>query len=152
VKALDEEMYDESINCRRDRRARNTYSPCTGCKKYELVGITRSEEKRDALEKAGAVAAVVDVLDAQALTQTLRQVHPDAVVHLATALPKHGPTKPSDMKATNELRVRATAHLLQASITAGVKRIVAESMTLPRRHLQHDRAHNHSRVVCALFI
>ena len=98
-------------------------------KRYEVVGTTRSETKRNALEKIGVTPVVLDILDSEAVTRTLAQVRPEAVIHLATALPKHGPTKASDMRATNELRVRGTANLLQASIAAGVKRIVAESMT-----------------------
>ncbi len=97
-------------------------------KNDQVIGLTRSTGKREMLEQAGATAVVADALDGQALNQALASTTPDAVVDLLTAIPKNGPTSPSFMKATNELRVRGTANLLQAAISAGVKRIVAESM------------------------
>lgn len=95
---------------------------------HEVVGLARSLEKGKMLEEAGAAVAVADVLNAGVLEQALRSVEPDWVVDLLTAIPKHGPTRVSHMKATNELRVKGTANLLRAAIAAGAKRIVGESM------------------------
>jgi nucleoside-diphosphate-sugar epimerase len=94
---------------------------------YEVTGTTRSAEKVAQLEELGARGLVVDALDAESVRRAVEQVHPAYVVDLLTAFPDAGPVKPSDMVATNQLRIQGTANLLQAAMAAGVQRIVAES-------------------------
>jgi nucleoside-diphosphate-sugar epimerase len=94
---------------------------------YDVIGLTRSATKRTLLEGFGARAVIADVLDAAALEQVLRQTMPTAVIHLLTAFPKAGPLRPSQLTATNHLRVAGTANLVGASMAAGVRRIVGES-------------------------
>jgi nucleoside-diphosphate-sugar epimerase len=94
---------------------------------HEVTGLTRSPEKRAALERLGAAAVVADALDAEALTRAVRAAAPTHVVDLLTAYPDGGPMRPKDMVATDTLRTRGTAHLLQAAIAAGAQRIVGES-------------------------
>src|SRR5262249_9768621 len=53
---------------------------------------------------------------------------PDAVIHALTAIPKPGPLRASDLKATNKLRVVGTRYLLEAAIAAGARRFVVESI------------------------
>lgn len=95
---------------------------------HEVTGLTRSKEKSQMLADLGARATVADALDGTALMAAVGKVRPDLVIHLLTALPKKGPTKASDMAATARLRFTGTDNLLRASIAAGVKRIVGESM------------------------
>jgi nucleoside-diphosphate-sugar epimerase len=96
-------------------------------KNHQVTGLTRSAEKRHMLEELGATAAVADALDAVALEGAVRSALPDCVFHLLTAIPKNA-FRPSAMKQTNVLRTTGTSNLLKASVSAGVKRIVAESM------------------------
>jgi 2-alkyl-3-oxoalkanoate reductase len=96
---------------------------------YDVIGLTRSAAKRTLLEGFGARAVIVDVLDTAALEQVLRQTTPTAVIHLLTAFPRAGPLRPSQLTATNHLRVTGTANLVRASMAAGVRRIVGESFT-----------------------
>ena len=96
--------------------------------KHQVTGLTRSAEKRSMLEQLGAAAAVADALDAAALEKALRATSPDCVFHLLTAIPKDKLLRTSHMKQTNMLRTTGTTNLLKASIAAGAKRIVAESM------------------------
>ncbi len=95
---------------------------------HTVIGLTRSEAKRPMLEALGAEAAVADALDEEALTRVVRAAEPDSIVHLLTAIPGTGPRRALDMAATNDLRIRGTAHLIRAAIAADVKRIIAESM------------------------
>lgn len=104
---------------------------------HEVVGLTRSPEKRALIEQLGASAAVADALDAPALEQALRAAAPTHVVHLLTALPKNGPMRPSDIATTNTLRVQGTANLLRAAIATGAQRIVGESFSAIYGY--HDR-------------
>ena len=96
--------------------------------KHQVTGLTRSPEKRRILEQMGADVAVADALDAEGLEAAVHAANPDCVFHLLTAIPKNAPLRASHMKQTNVLRTIGTANLLRASIAAGAKRIVAESM------------------------
>jgi nucleoside-diphosphate-sugar epimerase len=97
---------------------------------HQVTGLTRSESKRALLEGLGATAAVADVFDRERLGSVLREARPEVVVHLLTALPKHGPTRPADLVATNRLRTEGTKNLVEAAISAGARRLVAESIIL----------------------
>jgi nucleoside-diphosphate-sugar epimerase len=94
---------------------------------HEVVGLTRSEKNRQALLGAGARASVADALDKEALRTVVLAAKPEAVVHLLTALPPGGPLRPRHLTATNTLRTTGTAHLIDAAIAAGARRLVAES-------------------------
>lgn len=94
---------------------------------HRVTGLTRSPEKKEILERLGAEAVVADALDAERLAKAISAAAPTHVVHLLTALAPGGPRRPRDLVATNRLRVEGTRNLLRAAITAGAKRIVAES-------------------------
>lgn len=114
---------------------------------HTLSGLARSPEKGHLLEEAGATPLSGDLLDTGSLSNAVHAASPDCVLHLATALPKSAPLRYSDMRKTNELRVTGTANLLQAAVSAGVQRIVAESMIFaygfgdhgPRKLTEADR-------------
>jgi len=72
-------------------------------------------------------AVLGNALDAELMRDRLRNIRPDIVVHLLTALPAVAPLWPSQLRATNTLRIHATANLIEAAVDAGVRRIVAES-------------------------
>ena len=108
--------------------------------KHQVTGLTRSAEKRSMLEQLGAAAAVADALDAVALEKALREASPDCVFHLLTAIPKNKLLRTSHMKETNALRTTGTANLLKASVAAGAKRIVAESMVFAYGFGDHGAA------------
>jgi nucleoside-diphosphate-sugar epimerase len=97
---------------------------------HEVVGLTRHEAKRAMLDGLGARAAVGDALDREALTDLIGRYHPEAVVHVLTALPKRGPFRLSELEATNVLRTRGTVNLLAGAVASGARRFVAESIVL----------------------
>jgi nucleoside-diphosphate-sugar epimerase len=97
-------------------------------KNHQVTGLTRFSDKRRTLEQAGATVAVADALNAKALEQALCSATPRCVIDLLTAIPKNGPTRASQMRATNQLRVLGTTNLLNAAIASGSKRIIGESM------------------------
>lgn len=107
---------------------------------HRVVGLTRSTAKRSLLERLGAIPAIADAMDAQALERAVRDPAPDCVVHALTALPKKGPMRASDMAPTNALRITATAHLLNAAIAADARRIVGESMIFAYGYGDHGEA------------
>jgi len=109
-------------------------------RKHQVTGLTRSAEKRLTLEQLGAAAAVADALDAAGLEQAVRAASPDCVFHLLTAIPTNTLLRASHMKQTNVLRTTGTANLLKASVAAGVKRMVAESMVFAYGFGDHGAA------------
>jgi nucleoside-diphosphate-sugar epimerase len=93
--------------------------------RHEVVGLTRSAEKAGTLEGLGAQAVLGDVFDPDRMKTVMT---PDAVVQLLNALPKRGPLRLSELEGTNRLRTEGTANVLDAALSAGARRFVAESM------------------------
>ena len=109
-------------------------------KNHQVTGLTRSPEKRRTLEQAGATVAVANALNARDLKQVLRSAAPNCVIDLLTAIPKNGPIRASQMKATNRLRIVGTTNLLNAAIAGGCKRIIGESMIFAYGFGDHGEA------------
>jgi nucleoside-diphosphate-sugar epimerase len=89
---------------------------------HHVTALTRYPERVPALRAAGAEPAVVDVRDAGALAETVRDTAPEVVVHQLTDLGA------ADLAANAELRVTGTRHLVDAALAAGTRRIVAQSI------------------------
>lgn len=97
---------------------------------HHVVAGTTSSGKLAAVEKTGADAVVLDVLDAENTRQVVRDVKPDVIVHQATALSAMGSKIRRWDKIfdkTNELRTVGTSNLLAAARMVGVERFVAQS-------------------------
>src|SRR5262245_44430726 len=97
---------------------------------HDVVGMTRTEAKRDLLRSLGAEPVVADALDADAVGQAVGEAEPDVIVHQLTAIPPSIDMRRFDREfaLTNRLRTDGTDHLLSAGRAAGVKRFVAQSM------------------------
>jgi nucleoside-diphosphate-sugar epimerase len=99
---------------------------------HEVVGLTRSPEKIDALRRAGAEPVVADALDRAAIREAVLRAEPDAVIHQLTALDGMGGNLrrfERDFALTDRLRTEGTDNLLAAAWEVGVTRIVAQSFT-----------------------
>jgi nucleoside-diphosphate-sugar epimerase len=96
---------------------------------HHVVGMTRTEAKRDQLRSLGAQPAVADALDADAVGRAVGEAEPDVIVHQLTAIPPSINMRRFDREfaLTNRLRTEGTDHLLSAGQAAGVKRFVAQS-------------------------
>ncbi len=96
---------------------------------HEVVGMTRSEAKRDLVESLGATAAVADALDPDAVGRAVSEAEPDVIVHQLTALSGSIDLRHFERSfaLTNRLRTEGTDHLLSAGRAAGVRRFVAQS-------------------------
>jgi nucleoside-diphosphate-sugar epimerase len=101
---------------------------------HDVTGMTRSEERAEAIRAAGARAAVVDVFDFGRLRAAMEAARPDALVHQLTSLPdrldfrKDGVYEP-----TNRVRTEGTRNLLDAARGAGVRRFVCQSIAFAYR-------------------
>ena len=97
---------------------------------HHVTALTRSLSKHDDLHALGASVAVADALNRQALIAAVESARPTHIVHQLTALPKDGPRRPSDLDATNRLRIDGTRNLLDAAMQAGARRFVVGSFAL----------------------
>jgi nucleoside-diphosphate-sugar epimerase len=95
---------------------------------HEVVGMTRTPGKREALVALGAEPVVADALNPDQVTEAVRGAAPDVIVHELTAIAT------LDMRhfdrsfaQTNRLRSEGTDNLLAAGRLVGVKRFVAQS-------------------------
>src|SRR3954469_7501897 len=96
---------------------------------HEVVGTTRTKAKFLKLRDLGAMPAVMDALDPDAVADVVAAAEPDVIVHEATAL-----SGPFDLRhfdrtfaETNRLRREGTDHLLAAGRAVDVRRFVAQS-------------------------
>jgi nucleoside-diphosphate-sugar epimerase len=96
---------------------------------HDVVGMTRTEAKRDQVRRVGAQPVVADALDADAVGRAVGEAEPDVIVHQLTAIPPKINMRrfDRDFALTNRLRTEGTDHLLSAGRAAGVKRFVAQS-------------------------
>lgn len=96
---------------------------------FVVHGTTRKPERQDDIRRAGATPVVVDVFDAAALTEAVRQAKPDIVIHQLTDLP-HGldPALIEEGRIRNaRLREIGTKNLVNAAVAAGAKRLISQS-------------------------
>ncbi len=95
----------------------------------QVVAMTRSPGKADALRALGAEPAVADALNRESVMQAVMRAEPDAVIHQLTALAgiKSFKNFDKEFELTNRLRTEGTDNLLEAAKAAGVSRFVAQS-------------------------
>lgn len=90
---------------------------------HEVTGATRTGEGAERLRAQGASAVRVDVFDADSVHRAVGDAAPDAVIHQLTALAK------GDRAENGRIRREGTRHLVDAAKRAGVRRIVAQSIS-----------------------
>ncbi|HEU4392953.1 MAG TPA: NAD(P)-dependent oxidoreductase [Solirubrobacterales bacterium] len=95
---------------------------------HEVTGMTRRDERAEAIRAAGAEAVVCDAFDADALRGAVMTAKPEVVVHALTALPPRFKLRSDYLAATNRVRSEGTRNLVAAAHAAGARRIVAESV------------------------
>jgi nucleoside-diphosphate-sugar epimerase len=96
---------------------------------HEVVAMTRSPAKEDALRALGAEPAIADGLDRAAVVEAVRRSEPEVVIHQMTSLATATDMKNFDREfaLTNRLRTEGTDHLLEGARAAGARRLVAQS-------------------------
>ena len=68
---------------------------------HQVTASTRSAANAPTLKRLGATPAIVDALDAEALTRAVVAARPTHVVHQLTALPKGGAKSARDLEAVS---------------------------------------------------
>jgi nucleoside-diphosphate-sugar epimerase len=95
-----------------------------------VYGTTRDENKIEILKAIGVEAIIVDVYDKKKLTELICTIKPKIVMHQLTDLPAGlDPNKMEKALISNaKLREIGTKNLVNASIKAGVKKMIAQSI------------------------
>lgn len=97
---------------------------------WRVFGTTRSQTKAAALQAIGVEPVVVDVFDAVALGEAMKDARPDVVMHQLTDLPPG--LDPAQMEAAlvrnARIREEGTRNLIDAALRAGAKKLVAQSI------------------------
>ncbi|GHO49327.1 NAD-dependent epimerase/dehydratase family protein [Ktedonospora formicarum] len=90
---------------------------------HEVYGTTRTAEKGQALQQAGASPLVIDMYDREGLSKVMREIQPEMVIHQLTDLSSF------DYAANVRLRKEGTRNLVDAAKGAGVRRMIAQSIS-----------------------
>jgi NAD dependent epimerase/dehydratase family len=91
-------------------------------RRHQVVGLTRSKERRHLLRKLGAEGVVCDVYDYEALLRVAQRLRPEAVVNFVTDLAAGSPA------SNNRARREGGANLLRVASTTRASRLVVESV------------------------
>lgn len=97
---------------------------------WSVYGTTRSENKVAMLKELGVEPIIIDVYDEKKLEEVLTTIQPKIVIHQLTDLPAGlNPDKMEEALISNaKLREIGTKNLVNASIKAGVEKMVAQSI------------------------
>ena len=111
---------------------------------WRVVGSTRSPEKAALVSELGAVPAIVDVFEVEALAMAVMAAAPDIVIHQLTDLPAGlDPARMAEATARNaRIRDEGTRNLVAAAASAGVTRLIGQSVAFAYAQgpLPHDEA------------
>jgi nucleoside-diphosphate-sugar epimerase len=96
---------------------------------HDVVGTSRSAAGADMLRGLGAEPVIVDVFDAQVLSETMMAVRPQIVIHQLTGLAAWSAGRIEEALAENA-RVRrvGTRNLVDAACACGAQRMIAQSI------------------------
>jgi nucleoside-diphosphate-sugar epimerase len=87
-----------------------------------VTGLTRRPRAAAVIEDLGGRVAVADVYDANAIGAAVRAAKPDVLIHQLTDL------SAGDRSANAKVRDVGTRNLIDAALSAGVDRVVAQSI------------------------
>ncbi|WP_006348372.1 NAD-dependent epimerase/dehydratase family protein [Streptomyces tsukubensis] len=90
---------------------------------HRVTALTRSESGAAAVLAAGGTPVTGDVYDAARLAHLVRAASPDAVMHQLTDLGR------GNLADNARIRTAGTRNLVDAALAAGVRRIVAQSIS-----------------------
>src|ERR1043166_9407291 len=88
---------------------------------HQVTGTTRSAETGKELARAGVTPAVLDIFDAQVVTDAVRAAAPDVVIHQLTDLPREFDEARISASYGRNARIRTegTRNLIAAAQAAG---------------------------------
>jgi nucleoside-diphosphate-sugar epimerase len=95
---------------------------------HTVVGTTRSSAKAKAIAQMGAEPVVVDVFDRPSLAEAVRAAAPQVIIHQLTDLPDDPGSLATALPHNARIRIEGTRNLVDAAVSAGATRFVAQSI------------------------
>jgi nucleoside-diphosphate-sugar epimerase len=97
---------------------------------HEVIGTTRSSDGAHAITATGAQAVIVDVFDAEHVAAVVADSRPEVVIHQVTGLATEpgGQLGDEEIARTAEIRAVGTRNLIEAAVSAGAHRFIAQSI------------------------
>lgn len=97
---------------------------------HDVVALTRSPERAQALRAEGITPALADVFDPQAVSAVVGDARPEVVIEQLTALPRTYTRESMGAAAAFNTRIRLEggANVLAAARAAGVRRYLRQSI------------------------
>lgn len=97
---------------------------------HEVVALARHPEAADVVAGLGGRVVIGDLLDEEQTRLAVATVRPEAIVHMATSIPRAIDPRhlAADLVPTNLLRTVGTHHLLSAAADLGVGRFVVQGL------------------------
>jgi nucleoside-diphosphate-sugar epimerase len=112
---------------------------------HNVTGTTRTSARSTAIGDMGAVPAILDAFDRDAVLRAVAAAQPEIVIHQLTDLPQtFDPAALAAASAGNaRLRKEGTRNLVDAALAAGVRRFIAQSIAFvyapgPQPHGEDD--------------
>jgi len=96
-----------------------------------VFGSTRSTDKAVSLRQLGVEAIVVDAFDGATLNRVVSEARPEVVIHQLTDLPYalEAGKMAAALVRNARLREEGTRNLVAAAVHAGVRRLIAQSIS-----------------------
>ncbi|OBZ19442.1 dTDP-glucose 4,6-dehydratase [Bacillus sp. FJAT-27264] len=90
---------------------------------HEVIGMTHNPEQQKKIEALGAKSIIADAFDREGMIKALGEIQPEVVIHQLTSL--------SNWSSADNARIRieGTRNLVDAAKQAGVKKIIAQSIS-----------------------
>lgn len=94
---------------------------------FSVTALARSAENKEALLHEKVQVAEADLFDKQRLMEATKGC--DAILHLATCIPKKPLPKLSDWKMNDRIRIEGTNNLIEAVLANNIGLLLCESVT-----------------------
>jgi nucleoside-diphosphate-sugar epimerase len=112
---------------------------------HNVTGTTRTSARSTAIGDMGAMPAILDAFDRDAVLRAVAAAQPEIVIHQLTDLPQafDAAALAAASAANARLRQEGTRNLVDAALAAGVRRFIAQSIAFvyapgPQPHGEDD--------------
>jgi nucleoside-diphosphate-sugar epimerase len=112
---------------------------------HNVTGTTRTSARSTAIGDMGAVPAILDAFDRDAVLRAVAAAQPEIVIHQLTDLPQAFDAAALAAASAGNARLRkeGTRNLVDAALAAGVRRFIAQSIAFvyapgPQPHGEDD--------------
>jgi 2-alkyl-3-oxoalkanoate reductase len=104
---------------------------------HEVLGLTRNARGDAIVRENGGMAIRADLFNPNAITSLVEQT--DAIIHVATAIPKKQRPSTSDWETNDRIRIEGVESLIEVARQTGAKHLIFQSIVWVAR--PDDQSH-----------